>query len=209
MKHKLHLVIGIAFLFSGIAVPAANAAEAVTLAKAAELTCHRIERLVTLRKIPANFLNRLYSVEVRALPVAKPTDPVFHSVSSQVPGNTGQSQQLELFLDAAGKAMAIPGKTTDFNLIEGPESEGAPVWPDKDPVTLTENSLHYVLDNFLKEPNLQPFYTGLASILLTQAKDSAGLPVARAEFHSVATRSVLEVIIKTDGTFGSAKVVNP
>jgi hypothetical protein len=202
---KIQLIIGIATLFSG----SAALAETLSPAKAAELTCHRIERLVTLRKIPDTFLNRLYSVELQALPNAKPGSPYFRSLSSQVPDSTGHAQQLELLLDAAGKAMMIPGKTVDFNLIAGPESVDAPVWPDKDPVTLTENALHYVLDNAVKEPTLLPFYNGFAAILLTQVKNEAGQPLARAEIHAAGTRSVLEVIVKADGTFGSARILNP
>ena len=175
-------------------------AETVTLAKAAELTCHRIERLVTLKKIPDTFLNRLYSVQVQAVPAQKPTDPAFRSVSTQVPNSSGQANQLELFLDSTGKAL-------DFRLLSGPDSVNAPVWPDKDPVTLIENSLHYLLDNAGTTLALQPFLMALSSVVIAPARDAAGNFVARAEMRSTQTRASLEVVLKADGTFSSAQVI--
>lgn len=180
----------------------AMAAESVSAAKAAELTCHRIERLVTLKKIPDTFLNRTYSIQLQAIPAAKPTDPAFRTVSSQVPAANGQAQQIEVILSGEGKAL-------EFRVIAGPDSAAAPVWPDKDPVTLTENSLHYVLDNAAKDATLVPFHNAFTSIVLSQVRDSAGAVMSLAQIRSSEVRSVLEVYLKADGTFASARIVNP
>src|SRR5574343_34783 len=80
-------------------------AEAVSLAKAAELACHRIERLVTLRKIDEKFLNRFYSLEILALPQGGTSDPAFKILSSQFPGPDGNSNKIELFMDLNGKTL--------------------------------------------------------------------------------------------------------
>ena len=182
-------------------ISASAKAETVTLARAAELTCHRIERLITLKKIPVNFLNQIASVQVQALTPANPGDPVFKAVASLVPGANGQAQQLELLLNEAGKALPNP------TIVPGPDSVNAPVWPEKDPVTLIENALHYVLDNSAVMPHLKPFLIGLTVISLSQVTDSGGKIVAKAEIHSSETKAVLEVIIKTDGNFAAARVI--
>lgn len=184
----------------GLAFPifSAGAADKVSPAKAAELTCHRVERLVTLKKIPEEFLTHVSSVEIQPLPGTKPLEPAFRSLTSLVPGSDGRARQLELFLDSAGKAL-------DYRLVDGPAPVRAPVWPDKDPVTLTENALHYVLDNITRLPELKPFHEAFVSIRLEPAQDASGQPVARAELRSRAVPGVLEVILRMDGTFVSAR----
>lgn len=53
----------------------ANITGEIRLAKAAELAAHRIDRLVTLSKIDAGFLNRLEKIEVNKIENA---DPIFY-----------------------------------------------------------------------------------------------------------------------------------
>lgn len=177
-------------------------AEAVSLAKAAELACHRIERLVTLRKIDEKFLTRFYSLEVQALPPGGPSDPAFKILASQFPGSDGNSSKVELLMD-------LNGKTLSQNVLQGTESEGFPSWTDKDPVTLSENSLHQILEGWISNPNLKPFFTGLKNLHLTQVKDNQGKILARVEIRSLETNEILEIFVGTDGNFVSSNILNP
>lgn len=175
-------------------------AEEVSLAKVAELACHRVERLVTLKKIDESFLHNQFSIQPSALNPASPTDPAYKAVVSQVPGSDRSANQVIIYFDAAGKALR-------FELVNGAPAANAPAWPDKDPVTLSENSLHYVLDGWETIPNLKPFYSGLSKMELQQISDAQGQILSRAEIHSFETPQVLEVILKADGNFVSARIL--
>lgn len=173
-------------------------AQTISLAKAAELVCHRIERLVTLKRIDAKFLNQFYALQIEALPPSTPTAPAFRVVVSQLPGPDGKFNQIQLLLDASGKA--------DPNVVvtNGTDATQVPIWPDKDPVTLAENSLHYVLDSVATKPALQPYFESIKSLTLSQVKDPSGQILAKAEITSKLTTTVLQVFVKADGNFSSA-----
>ena len=76
-------------------------------------------------------------------------------MASLYPGTDAKSAQLEILMDDQGK-------TLSFRVIPGTASVNAPKWLDKDSVTLTENSLHYVLDGWqTSNQAVKPFYTDL------------------------------------------------
>ena len=176
--------------------PSAN----INLAKAVELGCHRIERLVTLKKIDESFLRNIGTMSATAMTAAQPTDPSFKVVASQYPGSDGSSAQLEMLMDSQGK-------TLSFNVIAGSAAANPPVWPDKDSVTLVENSLHYVLDGWQGvDPNVEPFYTGLKSLRISQVKDSSGQSLSKTEFLSNTVGTTLSVYLKMDGTLSSTEI---
>ena len=191
-------------VFLGFALLLASAAHAASVptSKAAELAIHRIERLVTLHKIDENFINRFYGVSAVKLPQAQPTDPAFKASGFQVPGADGKSIEVEILMDATGKALSNTVK-------DGSESVNAPSWPSKDPVALSEDSMHYVLDNGTTKPELQPFYTAFANLVLNQVTDASGQIMSRATIRSTATDMILEVFLKLDGSFVSANVRKP
>ena len=174
----------------------------VSLAKAAELTCHRLERLAVLKKIDGTFLTQLKSVEVQILAQANPADPYFKATASQYPGADGSINQVDVYMDDQGKSVSSAVKS-------GSAAQGAPIWPDKDAVTLTENSMHYVLDGWQTDPTLTVFYNGMTGLLLTQVVGPMGAVVSRSEIHSKDTSQVLEVLLKADGTLLSAKIYTP
>ncbi len=175
-------------------------AESISLSKAVELSCHRIERLVTLKKIDESFMSNLGTVSVTAQKQAQPTDPAFKVMISLYPGADGTSTQLQLLMDDQGK-------TLSFNVIAGPASANPPKWQDKDSVTLTENSLHYVLDGWqTSNPDVKPFFTDMKSLRLSQIVDASGQTLSKTEFLSNSVATTLEVYLKLDGTFVSAQV---
>lgn len=178
----------------------ANYAQAanIALAKAAELAVHRVERLVTLKKIEEPFLGKFQSIEIEGLKQVKPTDPAFKATASQVPGPDGKQSKVEILLDGAGKALSHTVKA-------GTEATTAPRWPEKDAVTLTENAMHVVLDG-KNDPKFKPYFDGFQSLEITQDRDAAGLTIARTRMKAKDSRKVLEVLLKTDGTVISSQI---
>lgn len=169
------------------AVPASSA-------KIAELSSHRVNRLVDLGKISADFSKKLEKIEVTAVsdgPVA------FKSRVSQTQPPTGLPIQLELSFDQAGKPLA-------FQVIAGGVAGVDPQWPDKDPATLTENALHYVLEN-TANPKVKQFFDGLTGYTLVKG-DLNGALVGRAQVMSSLTTEKLNIYVKLDGTFISAEI---
>lgn len=183
----------------GMLAGTAQAAK-LSLAKAAELGVHRVERLVTLKKIDETFLHKFQSAEIVSLTQNAPTDPAFKVTAAQVPGPDGTQSVVEIFLDEKGKALSNTVKM-------GTEATTAPRWPEKDPVTLTENALHVVLDG-INDPKLKPYYTGFKSLVLTQDRDATGLTIARFRLQSKDVDKVLEILLKTDGTVISQQIVD-
>lgn len=171
---------------------------AVPAARAAELSSHRIERLVNLKKIDASFISKLNTIELQKLTKNQVTDPAFLSTVSQYPGTDGTKNQVEIFMDDQGKALS-------FNVKSGAAAANAPVWTDKDPSTLVENSLHFVLENNETIPALKPFYTGFLSLTLTKGNKN-GADVSIAKITSNETQGVLYVYLKLDGSLLSHEI---
>lgn len=168
-------------------------AQSASKAKVAELTSHRVDRLVTLGKIDAAFLNRLEKIEVTAVnqpPVA------FKVRASQTQPAQGTPVQLDLSFDKDGKPLA-------FQVISG--TQGAdPQWTDKDAASLTENALHFVLEN-ASDAKVKKFNDGLTTFSLAKGQLN-GATVARAQVLSSLTTEKLNIYLKLDGTFISADV---
>lgn len=171
----------------------------VTPGKAVELSCHRLERLVTLGKVDGSFLTKLSSLQLTRLQPTKPTDPSFKVIASQVAGADGSSQQVEMMLDATGKGIAQ-------NVKAGTEAQNAPVWSDKDAASLVENSLHYILES--NNADAKAFVTGFSSLKLIQIKNDQGQTMARVEMKSNDSAKKFEVTLKEDGTVDSANLVD-
>jgi hypothetical protein len=169
------------------------ASSAVAQARAAELSSHRIERLVNLKKIDSNFIAKLKSIEIQRLNQSQVTDPLFLSTVSQYEGADGTRNQVELFMDDQGK-------TLNYNVKSGSASVNAPTWPDKDPSTLVENGLHFVLEHNVEKPELKPFYDSLISMNLSKTTKD-GQEVAMISIASKDVQSILNVFIKFDGSF--------
>lgn len=111
-----------AFLTLGLLLTALPSFAAdVSLAKAAELGLHRIERLVTLRKIEENFINKLSAVKIER---AQEGAAKFKFLGIQSAGNDGSVRQVEIMMDGSGKEKG-------FRIINGADAI-APQWPQKE-----------------------------------------------------------------------------
>jgi hypothetical protein len=175
----------------------ANAAN-VAPAKAAELGVHRIERLVTLKKIDQAFMDKFSSLQIESLTQGSPADPAFKVTASQVAGPDGKRNQVEILMDGTGKALSNTVK-------QGTDAVAAPRWSDKDPVSLTENAMHVILEG-ATTPKLKPYFTGFTSVELTQDRDASGQTIARFKMRSKDSAAALEVLLKADGTVISSQI---
>ena len=170
---------------------------AITKAKAAELTAHRIDRLVSLNKIDNSFLTKLATMEVSVLTNQAPAFYKVHVTQTQ-PAQ-GQAFQMDVLYDETGKPLSflvLPGGTA------GPDDG----WTGVDSVTLTENALHYVLDNGVTDSKVAPFYTGLTTVHLEKGQLS-GKAVAQVQIASSDTNLKLNVYLNLDGTLISVEFV--
>jgi hypothetical protein len=200
MKNLKLLLLSFSFMTLTTSSLFAADTAATALGKVAELACHRLERLVTLEKIDGSFLSKLNSLQVIKLQPTKPTDPSFKVVASQYAGADGSANQVDMMLDATGKAIAQTVRT-------GAAAQNAPVWSGVDAATLVENSLHYILE--ANNPEAKPFLSGLTSLKLKQVKNEQAEIRARVEMLSVDSAKTFEVTLREDGTVESANTVNP
>lgn len=165
-------------------------------AKAAELAAHRIDRLVATGKIDASFLKNVETIQVA---VVEDQAPVFYKVRvSQTQPAQGKPMQVEISLDEDGKPLAS-------QVLPGGVAGADAGWTGKDAVSLSENALHYVLENS-KDAKIAPFDKGLTAFVLTKGTLN-GETVARGQITSSLTSEKLNVYLKLDGTFISAEVV--
>jgi hypothetical protein len=168
----------------------------VSNAKAIELSAHRVDRLVALNKIDASFLKKMDTIEVI---VVENQAPIFYKTRvSQTKPTQGNPIQLEISLDDDGKPLS-------YKLI--PDGVAGPDlgWPDKTAGELTENALHYVLEN-AADAKIALFDKAATSFTLSKAvinKQS----VAMGQITSSATTEKLNIYLNLDGTFISAEIV--
>lgn len=187
----------VALSLSLSALLSANAMGAVTLGKAAELACHRLEKLVSLGKAEESFITKFSSLQISKLQPSKPADPAFKVTISQHAGADGSSKQIDIMLDVNGKGIAQTVKA-------GPEASNAPVWSDKDALSLVEYALHHISDS--DDADLKPFLNGLTSLKLKQMKNDNGTS-ARVVMNSKDTTKALEVNLNENGSVESTNSV--
>lgn len=190
------ILMTLATLFIAISAIAHPGGPGVSNAKAIELSAHRVDRLVALNKIDASFLKKLDKIEVT---VVQNQAPIFYKTRvSQTKPAQGNPMQLEISLDEDGKPLAfqlVP------NGVAGPDL----AWPEKNAGELTENALHYVLEN-ATDAKVALFDKAATNFTLTQGTLN-GQAVARGQVTSSATTEKLNIYLKLDGTFISAEVV--
>lgn len=186
---KLFLAALVAYL------PASAFAQNVTSGKIAELTAHRIERLVQINKISATYETFLEKVDVSSVTGQAPV--AFKAVVSLTQPTQGNPVQLELLFDAAGKPLS-------YKEVAG--TGGAdPKWPTANAQALYESSTHFLDDN-KADPKILPFYNGATSLVLTKGK-LQGADVCRVQISSSMTTSKLNVYLMLDGMVMSSEII--
>lgn len=176
---------------------AQEAAPGIVKAKAAELTAHRVDRLVSLSKIDSSFLTKTAKMEVS---VVQNQAPAYYKVRvSQTQPASGEPMQMDVVYDGNGKPLS-------YNVLPGGSPGPDEVWTGVDAVTLLENGLHYVLENGEKDANVKPFYTALTTITLAKGQLN-GKTVARTQMKSSESALILNVYVNLDGSFVTAEFV--
>lgn len=181
-----------------LSLGSAGAAQAAILpAKAAELGMHRVERLVSLRKIEDAFVDKFYSFRVEPIAAGQPNGAAYRFRAYQAQGADGTARQVAILLDENGKA--ISHEVTDGSV------GAVPAWGQKDPVSLMEMALHYVVDG-ADRPELAPFMRDLSEGSISQTSISPQGTVALAVFKASSTAKVLRVLLTLSGAYIRSEV---
>lgn len=189
-------VIGILCLFVLMNATNAESTETVAITKAVELGVHRIERLVTLRKIDPMFINSLYAMKAE-----RTNDPAmpFKVYGFAQPDANNQASTISMSSDPTGKVLS-------HNLSAIFQPANPAQWPEADSATLMEDALHFVLEGWVRNPEVKPYYLGLKEITLTPRQDQNGKMIAEFSVSSEGETKVLWIKLKTDGTFISYEI---
>ncbi len=180
--------------FSSIALSAED--PRITTGKVAELTTHRIERLVTLKKIDASFMQRLDKVEVSA--VANATPVAYKALISQTAPAVGAPLQMEMTFDAKGKFIA-------FKLIDGGVAGVDPLWTGADSLTLLESAMHFVLENTANK-QVEPYFLAMTQSSLSKTT-VGGKTVAVVKVKTSSQAQTLNIYIGLDAKFISYEIL--
>ncbi len=168
----------------------------VVVSKAVELGVHRIERLVTLKKIDAVFAAGLYAM--RAERTTDPDQP-YKIFGYVLPDANNRSSTISMVSD-------VNGKVVSYSVSEIFRPAALVSWPIKDAATLIEDGLHFVLEGWVDHPEVKAFYLGLSSITLHSATDSQGNRIALLQVTSDDDSRVLSIKLQLDGSFISHEI---
>jgi hypothetical protein len=137
-------------------------AQSITALKAAELSCHRVERLVLQKKIDKTYLSKFQKLTVIPLH-DDPNGGAFAVTAYQMaPVVEGANPfSVTILLDSSGMVLK-------YAVNEGGTAGADINWSGKDPISLTEAGLHYVLDNQKTSEDLKPFAANFESLVLEQ-----------------------------------------
>ncbi len=200
-KSFLHLPLALSMLLSPVAAFAAPVAPAEAL----HTSLHRVEKLVAINKLDSTFSSLLQGGTVEPLPAGSSSAPAFKVTLNQLPGAQGLVRSIEILTDATGKE--ISHKETNAGA-----SAQAPLFTGVDAITLIEYAYHHVNAN--GDPakpgvkaELVPFYVGNAGVELTQGVNAAGETAGVVEFRSNQSTKTLRIIVNTDTSIDSVKVL--
>ena len=206
-------------------------AHGVTNAKALELAFHRVERLVLLcnlgdaalphnipgmpgydpskckndpskpkKGIDPDFQNKLQTITMALLPHNEEDEPSFRATVYQHKAADGTQQNVEIIMDEEGRPLS-------YTVGTGGPAANAPTWTDKDPTTISENALHYVLEGSVTDPLLRSYNEGLARLTINLGTNSAGQAVAVVDMERTEAEPILRIRMRVDGNFDSAEYI--
>lgn len=168
----------------------------VSISKATELAVHRIERLVTLKKLDPIFLLAITSLEPS---ITTENSAKYKIIASLIANDEGSQHSVTLWQDKAGKTLL-----NETNNYKDPQNYF--IWPDKDAATLMEEGLHFILEGWVKNPEIKVFFEDLKKITLTNYLDNKNQLFAKFVATSNSTKDELIYYLKTDGTFVSFEI---
>ena len=116
----------------------AAAQAAVPNLTAGELSAHKVEKLITLKKLDSAFQTKFRGLEVVNLQGGGTAKPTFKVIISQQADAGKVANKVELTLDDSGRALGLPA------VVTGVAAAKATAWSGKDPLTLSELALHHI-----------------------------------------------------------------
>lgn len=174
-------------------------AETLTPLKAAELACHRLDRLVVLKKVEKTYVSKFQKLSLELLPSNDPSGAQFQVTTSQTTPAQGSPLSLTLFIDQTGKVLK-------HQVNEGGNAGPNVEWTGKDPVSLVEAGLHFVLDGHHSNHQLHPFAENFSYLTIDQ-KTSASSTVAELVLNSNTTTARLVLTLDLNGKLLKSEVV--
>lgn len=174
--------------------------QGLSSAKAAELALHRIEKLVFLKKIESSFQTKFIQLNLEVLVQKLPSDPLFKAVASQPMAADGTQKKVEIILDAQGR-------TLQTYITKASEAETVPNLADKDPLTIAELSLHFLIDNVESKPELDVFADKLLSLSLAQVSTPEGKVQVFTEIKTAGVKETLLIRSNSQGEVESFELV--
>ena len=192
----MRTTLALATLLFGPVMAFAHNDPTISTAKIAELSAHRADRLVTLGKIDASFVQKIEKIDVITLsggPAA------YKSIVSQNQPQTGAPLQLELQFDHDGKPLS-------FKVLAGGTAGADMQWSPKSAGELTENGMHYVIDNSTNA-TITPYFTNFTNLVLVKGA-LGGKDVALLQVTASSQAKPLNIYVNLDGTINSV-VVGP
>lgn len=175
-------------LFFGSSVFAQEEQETVSRAKATELSVHRVERLVILKKIPEVFLNHITKIILSP----QTENEIAFKATVFLENKSQLTPNLEI-------NMNDQGKTISHQLISDEVSADAYSWPQKDSATLIEDALHFVLEGWVEHSEVKVFFDQFESIEVFKIDSNDDL-VAHFIVTATETQKKLHIYLKPDGT---------
>ena len=194
----LNVAAAVAFGASSVAM-----ADIATRARAAELSLHRVEKLIILKKIDASFQTAVNQLDLAVQPsdTDAPGGTYFRAIMSEVPAQDSTRKSVKLFMDDQGKTLI-------HKPMSGGDAFNPPIWPAKDPISLMEVAMHCVQGELIENshacadhPELPAFNRDFQNLTLSQLRDAAGVPSgALATIQAEKSHSLLKIRINLDGT---------
>ena len=192
-------LIGSTIVLLALSLSATAQAAAVPNLTAGELSAHKVEKLITLKKLDASFQRNFRGLEVVNLRGGGAGKPTFKVVLSQEADAGKAANKVELTLDEKGKALGLPV------VVAGVAASRPTVWSGKDPLTLTELALHHVEHlgghahhGGAGDRSIAQFIDTLKAIRITQVG-------ANAQFEMVANGVKGRLVMNLDG---QGKLIN-
>jgi hypothetical protein len=192
MKMFLSVTFATVISLSNFAFAHGGAEGEISAAKAGELALHRIGKLVDLKKIDAAFVSQIAGVQVAVLPDGNSAGAAYKAIGYLSPGSDGKSSKIEILIDGAGKALS--------NVVSMAQGTSGVQWPSADPLTISENAFHYVLDH-AADAAVKPYFDGFTQMTLAESNEEA-----EAVFKSSQSSKTLVVHVSLDGIVTSAEV---
>ena len=173
----------------------------VTRSKAAELSVHKAERLVSLGKIEETYLTNLVEIELTDV-VQMPNGTIYKSHLKQFPGADNTQKILEVLMDK-------DGRVTAYSVIEGAVSSDPLEWPITDSAGLFEAALHYLIENGPSDPAVKPFDSDYTRMVISQEPDGNTVRAHFRSYSSTNTSQTENVYVKADSAFDHAEITTP